>query len=234
MKRILACLKQWMPLSILILILFVFLHSDFRHQLSFEQLKNHQSQLLTWTNQHLFSAVWVYVGIYVLAVAVSLPGAVFITLAGGFLFGPVLGFSLVVFSATIGATILFFAVKTSFGQWISTHAQGAIQAMRSGFQNHAFSYLMFLRFIPIFPFWLVNIVPAMLGVKPSIFILATFIGIMPGSAVYVWVGSGLSYVFAQDEAPNLSLIRQPEILYPFIALGLLSLVPIVVQKIRKK
>ena len=105
--------------------------------------------------------------------------------------------------------------------------------MRDGFQENAFSYLLFLRLVPIFPFWVVNIIPALLGVSATTFIVATFFGIIPGSVVYVLVGHGLSHLFASNQTPNLRLIFEPTVLYPLLALAALSLLPVIYQKIFK-
>jgi len=226
----LAKIKKWLPLLVIATMLVVFLSTDLKDYLSFESLKSHQSELSSWTQAHFALAILLFVLVYIVAVAVSLPGAVFLTLGGGFLFGPILGSVLVVFSATIGATILFFAVQTSLGSWLEDKASGAVDKMREGFQKNAFSYLLFLRLIPVFPFWVVNIVPALLGVSLTTYVAATFIGIIPGSIVYVLVGHGLSHVFATNDEPNLGIILQPQILYPLIALGLLALAPVIYQK----
>lgn len=231
----LAKIKRWLPLLIIVTMFVIFFTTDLKDYLSFESLKAHQSELSSWTQVHFALAILLFILVYIVAVAVSLPGAVFLTLGGGFLFGPILGSVLVVFSATIGATILFFAVQTSLGSWLEDKASGSVDKMRAGFQENAFSYLLFLRFIPAFPFWVVNIVPALLGVPLTTYVAATFIGIIPGSVVYVLVGNGLSHVFASNGEPNLGIILQPQILYPLIALGILALAPIIYQKcIQKK
>lgn len=172
--------------------------------------------------------------LYILAVAASIPGAVFLTLAGGFLFGVLWGVLLVVISATLGATLLFFAVRTALGEWLAKKASGWISRMRQGFQHNAFSYLLTLRLIPLFPFWVVNIVPALLSVSAKTFISATFIGIIPGSTVYVLVGNGLSQVFASNQTPNLGIIFEPKVLGPLLALAALSLIPALYQFFTRK
>lgn len=172
--------------------------------------------------------------LYILAVAISIPGAVFLTLAGGFLFGVLWGVLLVVISATLGATLLFFAVRTALGEWLSKKASGWISRMRQGFQHNAFSYLLTLRLIPLFPFWVVNIVPALLNVSAKTFISATFIGIIPGSTVYVLVGNGLSQVFASNQTPNLGIIFEPRVLGPLLALAALSLIHALYQFFTRK
>lgn len=232
-RRWLAQLKRWLPLLLIFLMLALILSTGLQKYLSFESLKSNRNILLEWTNEHFLLSSLAYVAIYIIAVAVSIPGATFLTLAGGFLFGPFFGSVLVIISATTGATLLYFAVKTSLGDWLSQKATGWISRMRVGFQENAFSYLLFLRIVPIFPFWVINIVPALLGVSAATFIVATFFGIMPGSVVYVLVGNGLSHIFATNQTPNLSIIFDPAVLYPLLALAALSVLPVIYQKFFK-
>jgi len=234
-KRLwLAQLKRWLPLLLIFIVLTLIFTSGLHKYLSFESLKAHRNILAQWTSEHFWLSSLMFIAIYTLAVAVSIPGATFLTLAGGFLFGPVFGSILVVISATMGATLLYFAVKTSLGDWLAQKATGWISKMREGFQDNAFAYLLFLRLVPVFPFWVINIVPALLGVRAATFIVATFFGIMPGSVVYVLVGNGLNHIFATNQTPNLGIIFDPKVLYPILALAALSLLPVIYQKFFKK
>lgn len=106
--------------------------------------------------------------------------------------------------------------------------------MQQGFQENAFSYLLFLRLVPIFPFWLVNIVPALLGISKQTFVIATFLGIIPGSFIYVLVGNGLGHVLDANKTPNLRIIFDPEVLIPLLALALISLIPVGYKHFKNK
>ncbi|HIG0326541.1 TPA: FAD-dependent oxidoreductase [Legionella pneumophila] len=227
-------IHRWMPLLVLIglLVLFFTLHLD--RYFSFNALKENHALLIAWTKSHYFIAPFFFVIFYTTAVAISIPGAVFLTLTGGFLFGIFWGVLFVVISATLGATILFFAVRTALGDWFAQKASGWIERMRQGFQHNAFSYLLTLRLIPLFPFWAVNIVPALLNIRAKTFITATFIGIIPGTTVYVMVGNGLSQIFAANQTPNLGIIFELQILGPLLALAVLSLMPVVYQFTTRK
>lgn len=227
-------LKKYLPLIILIAALIIFYFSGFRSYLSFDALKQHREVLTAWTQENFLSAVLMFMAVYIISIAVSIPGATFLTLAGGFLFGIVWGAILVVISATIGATIIFLAVRTALASWIKQKAGGWVEKMRRGFQEDAFQYLLVLRLVPLFPFWVVNIVPGLVGVPTSIFIITTFIGIIPGSLVYVMLGNGLGYFFDQNQTPNLAIIFDPRILLPLIALALLSFVPLIYKKMKRK
>lgn len=219
-------LKSWLPLILLIGLFVLFFSFRLDKYLTFTSLRAHQTFLIEWTNAHYLTTVFIFMSCYILAVAVSFPGATFLTLVGGFLFGIVWGTLWVVLSATLGATILFFAVRTSIGNWLAKSSARWLERMRQGFQENAFSYLLTLRLIPLFPFWVINIVPALLGVNAKTFILATFLGIMPGSIVYVMVGHGLSHVFATNQTPHLGIIFDWQIFLPLLALAGLSLMPV--------
>ncbi|KTD14749.1 mercuric reductase [Legionella gratiana] len=217
-------IRRWLPLIILVGLLILFFSFRLNKYLSFDLFRENRSLIVSWTNKHSLIASLLFMGCYIFFVAISFPGAVYLTLIGGFLFGIVWGTVFVVISATIGATLVFFAVRTALGEWLAQKASGWIGRMRQGFQHNAFSYLLTLRLIPLFPFWVVNIVPGLLGVSAKTFILATLIGIIPGSAVYVIAGNGLSHVFAANQSPDLHIIFEPQIIGALLALGALSLI----------
>lgn len=227
-------LKKYLPLFLIITAFILFYYSGLGHYLSFESLKQHREILLAWTQENFLLTAISFMAIYTISIAVSIPGATFLTLAGGFLFGIVWGTIFVVISATIGATIIFLAVRTALAQWVAKKAGGWVEKMRRGFQEDAFQYLLVLRFVPLFPFWVVNIVPGLLGVKTSTYVIATFVGIIPGSIVYVMLGNGLGYFFDQNQTPNLGIIFEPRILLPLIALGVLSVLPLLYKKLKRK
>ncbi|QDQ40862.1 mercuric reductase [Legionella geestiana] len=221
-----STMRRWLPLIALIGLFILFFSLRLDNCLNFTALKDHRTTLITWAETHFLTTSILFIAVYTAAVAVSIPGAVFLTLAGGFMFGIGWGLVLVVLSATLGATLLFLAVRTTLGVSLSRRASGWIESMHQGFQNHAFSYLLTLRLIPLFPFWVVNIVPALLGVRAKTFILATFIGIIPGSTVYVLLGNSLSEIFAANQTPDLGIIFEPKVLGPLLALAALSLIPV--------
>ncbi|MDF1796776.1 MAG: TVP38/TMEM64 family protein [Coxiellaceae bacterium] len=227
-------MKKWIPLLIIIVILALALYFRWYEYFSFNSLQQHRGQISSWVEHHYIYAALGYMLVYIVATAISVPGAAFITLAGGFMFGPWLATVYVVISATIGACIIFLAVKTALGEWLSQKAGGWVVKMEKGFQHDAFAYLLSLRLIPIFPFWVINIVPALLNVPLRTFFFATLIGIIPGSFVYCLVGNGLGALFKTGEHPNLGIIFQPEILIPLILLALLSVVPVIYKKLKRK
>jgi uncharacterized membrane protein YdjX (TVP38/TMEM64 family) len=177
-------------------------------------------------------AVFTFIVIYTAVTALSIPGAVWITLAGGFIFGFWQGVIYVVFAATCGAVLIFLAARYAFADYFHAKAGPAIIRMEDGFRKNALSYLLFLRLVPVFPFWLVNLVPALLGVQLRTYIIGTFFGIIPGSLVFTWVGSGLGAVLDRGEMPNIGIIFEPVVLFPIIGLSLLSIAPVLYKRYR--
>jgi len=219
-------LSRMLPLVAVAIVLFLFFYFRLYEYLSFDALQENRGQLLAWTQQYYLWVVLAYMGIYIVAVAVSVPGATLLTLAGGFLFGLIYGTLFVVISATIGATLLFLAVKTALGDWLASRATSWIAKVEKGFQEDAFNYLLFLRLVPLVPFWVINITAGLLNVRTKSFFVATLVGIIPGSFVYVSVGNGLGSIFDAGIKPDLSIIFQPQILLPILGLAILSLVPL--------
>ncbi len=205
---------------------------DLDRFLTFEALRDHRQMLMEWRENNFVSAVLCFIGTYVGTVAFSLPGAVWLTLAGGFLFGTLEGTLCVVIGATLGATTVFLAARYALGDFLRAKAGPSMQKMEAGFQRNAMSYLLILRLVPLFPFWLVNLVPAFLGVPVRTFIVGTFFGIIPGSFVYSSVGNGLGSVFDAGEMPDLGIIFEPQILIPICGLAALSLIPVVYKRFK--
>ncbi|MBV6633719.1 MAG: TVP38/TMEM64 family protein [Alphaproteobacteria bacterium] len=203
------------------------------HQyLSFQALSDHRETLTSFVQEHFIVAISLYVLAYAVSVALSLPGAVFLTIAGGFMFGLITGTLATVVGATIGAVAVFIAAKTALGDTLRGKVGPWLTKFEQGFSENALSYLLVLRLVPLFPFWLVNLVPAFLGVKLRTYALATFFGIMPGSFVFVSVGNGLGAVFERGETPDLSIIFSPSVLIPILGLAVLSLIPVAYKKLR--
>lgn len=200
--------------------------------LTFETLRENRAWLLQQVEQSALMAALVYILVYILVVAFSLPGGAVMTITGGFLFGQWLGSVYVVVAATIGATVLFLAAKTALGDILRAKAGPFLKKMEAGFQENALSYLLVLRLIPVFPFFIVNLVPAFLGVSLKVYVIATFIGIIPGSFVYATVGAGLGSIFDAGEEFSLNSILTPEIVTALIGLAILALLPVAYKKFR--
>ena len=218
--------KRLIPLVVLVAGLIAFFALGFDKYLTFEALRENRAWLLDQVRQSALLAAAVYIGVYILVVAFSLPGGAVMTITGGFLFGQWIGSLYVVFAATIGATILFIAAKTALGDMLRAKAGPFLKRMEAGFRENALSYLLVLRLIPIFPFFIVNLVPAFLGVSLRVFVLATFVGIIPGSFVYATVGAGLGSIFDSGEEFSAKGILTPEIVTALVGLAILALLPV--------
>jgi len=216
--------------------------------ISFDALVRHRSAIDTFVAEHWLQAIFAYLAIYIVTVAVSLPGAAFLTVAGGFLFGLVLGASLAVLGATVGATLVFLAARTALGEPLLRWAGPRANQLAREFREEAFRYLLFLRLVPLFPFFLVNLVPAFAGVRLGPFVAATALGIIPAAVVFAFAGTGLdSVITAQVDAYHRCLasgagncrlvfdpmdVLTPQLISSLVALGLLVLMPVVVKRWR--
>jgi len=221
-----STLLRWLPLACLLGGLAAFFALGLDAYVNFATLARHRAELLRWVQANALLAPLVYIVVYIAAVGFSLPGGVLLTLTGGFLFGPIFGALCAIVGATGGATAVYLAARTALGDRLRAQAGTALQRMQDGFRRDAFSYLLVLRLVPLFPFFLVNIVPAFAGVPTRIYVLATFIGIIPGTFVFASVGNGLGAVFDAGQTPDLGLLAKPEILLPLIGLALLALIPV--------
>jgi uncharacterized membrane protein YdjX (TVP38/TMEM64 family) len=222
-----------LPFALLALGFALFFILDLDRYLSLDALRNNRQALVDWV-ERAGSAAWaVYIGAYALVIALSLPGGALMTIIGGFLFGPLIGSVLTVIGATTGATGLFLAARYAFADYLRAKSGPAIRRMEAGFHENALSYLLFLRLVPVFPFWLVNLVPALLGVRLGTFVLATAIGIVPGTVVYALVGDGLGAVLDTGGKIDLRIIYEPRFLLPIVGLAILALLPVVYKKLRR-
>ena len=226
-----ALLKRLIPLVILLGGLATFFGFGLDRYISFDALRDNREVLLTLVEQYGLLASLAYMAMYATVVALSLPGGAVLSITGGFLFGAVWGTVHIVLSATLGATLLFLIAKTSLGDPLRARAGPWLQKMQAGFQENALSYLLVLRLVPLFPFFVVNLVPAFLGVALSTYVLGTFIGIIPGAFVYASVGAGLGSLFAAGGAFSAKGILTPQILVALVGLAVLALIPVVYKKL---
>ena len=215
--------------KILIALLFAaaigaFFFFDLKTYLSLDALKANRDNLLVFTQDHYVPAVALFILVYILQTSFSLPGATIMTLAGGFLFGSLWGPLYVNIGATTGATLAFLAARYLFHQWVERKFGDRLSPIQEGFAKNAFSYLLTLRLIPFFPFFLVNLLSGLTRVKVSTYVVATAVGIIPGSAVYTFAGRQLGTINALSE------LVSPRLLLAFSLLGLLMLVPVIYRK----
>jgi len=215
--------RAW-PLLLLLGLLAAAWASGLARLLSLEALAEHRAALDAWVAASPALAAAAYVIVYVAVVALSLPGGAVMTLAGGLLFGPWLGTALALGGATLGACALFLAARSAFAPLLAGRAAGLLEKVRPGLQRGGFFYLLTLRLIPVVPFWLANLAPALLGMPFGAYAAATALGILPGTAVFAGLGAGLGEILAAGGRPDLAVLLSPSLLLPLLGLAALSLI----------
>ncbi len=241
-----SALTRWVPLAVLLATMALVFGMGWHHLLSFESIGRNYAELRGFIDGNLALALALYVLVYAAVVALSLPGGLVMTLAGGLLFGWKIGAPATVIAATAGATLLFLIAKTSLADALSARAGPWLVRLQDGFRENALSYMLFLRLVPAFPFFIVNLAPALLGVPLSTFVLGTFLGIIPGTIAFSVAGAGLgSVVEAQNTVHAVCLQRQAgepnlacpytidtgnlitgELVAAFVLIGLVALFPV--------
>ena len=223
----------------LIIILTVAVLSAFflRDYLTFQALADNREALIAFRDNNYLLTVLVFIAVYVLIVAFSLPGATIATLTGGFLFATFPGALFNITGATIGATAIFLAARWGFGEKLGARLEGSdgfVKKIKDGIDENQWSMLFLIRLVPAVPFFMANLIPSFLEVPLRRFVISTFVGIIPGTTVYTSVGEGLGEVFASGETPNLGIIFEPAILFPILGLCVLAVLPIIIQAVRGK
>ena len=223
-------IKAFLPLLLIVGLVSFFLFGG-QQFFSFTTLALHYGDLKAFVAQHYGLAAGLFCLVYVASVALSLPIALLLTLAGGALLGWA-AIILIILSATAGASILFIAARTLLSALLRKRIGKFLSTLEDGFRKDSFSYLLALRLIPVAPFWVVNIVPAFVGMALGPFALATGIGIIPGTVVYVSLARGFDIVLARGEVPDLATLTQWSVVGPLIALGVLALIPPVWRRLQ--
>ncbi|MFQ5939794.1 MAG: TVP38/TMEM64 family protein [Alphaproteobacteria bacterium] len=227
-------LKRLLPVAVLAALAVAFFALGLDRYVSFEALREHRAFLLAFVEENRILAVLAFVAIYAALVACSLPVAAVMTIAGGFLFGILAGTVYAVLAATLGATIVFVVAKTALGDPLRARAGPWMKRMEAGFQENALNYLLFLRLVALFPFFIVNLVPAFLGVRLRTYFFATLVGIAPAGFIYASVGAGLGSVF--DAGPEFTPANAftTEVRIALVGLGVLALLPVVYRKVKAR
>jgi uncharacterized membrane protein YdjX (TVP38/TMEM64 family) len=208
-----------------------------RDYLSFEALRDNREALIAFRDANYPLTVLAFMAVYVVIVAFSLPGATVATLTGGFLFATFPGALFNITAATIGATLIFLAARWGLGERLAARmdgADGTVKRIKEGIDENQWSMLFLIRLVPAVPFFVANLIPALVGVPLSRFLVTTFLGIIPGGVVYTSVGAGLGEVFARGETPDLGIIFEPQILLPILGLCVLAALPILIKAVRGK
>jgi uncharacterized membrane protein YdjX (TVP38/TMEM64 family) len=243
-------LRRLVPVAVVVLVMAVVFATGWHRFLSLETLVRHRAAIDGFVAARYGLAIATFIAIYVAAVALSIPGASILTITGGVLFGWLIGALAAIVGATAGATIVFLIARRACGEAILRRAGPLAEKLAQGFRADAFHYLLFLRLVPVFPFWLVNLAPAVVGVHLTTFVLATALGIIPGTFAYALVGGGLDSVIAAQEAAyhaciaagrldcrldfSMAALVTPQLLAAFAALGAVALIPVAVRKWRAR
>ena len=223
-------LRRWVPLLLIVAGIGLFFLFGLQRYLSLDSLRANHAWLAREVAEHLALAILAYMLVYAAAVALSLPGAAWLTIAGGWMFGQWLGTGATALAATIGATLLFLAARTALGDSLRRRAAPWLRRLQDGFQADAFSYLLFLRLVPLFPFFVVNLVPAFFGVRLQPYVLATLIGIIPATFVFTTAGAGLGALIERGGSITLDDVLSPLVITALGGLALLALLPIAYRR----
>ncbi len=225
--------KRIFPLVILLLLIGAAFALRIDRYLTLDALRDNRALLLGYVQEHSVLSATAFVLAYATVVALSVPGASIMTLAAGFLFGIPVGATLSVLGATIGATLLFVIARSAAGDVLRRRAGPFLARMSEGFSKDSFNYLLFLRLVPAFPFWAVNLAPALLGMKLVPFVIATALGIIPGTVVFTAFGASLGVVFDAGGDVDLRSVFSPTLIAALVGLGLLALLPVVIKRFRE-
>ncbi|WP_264212256.1 TVP38/TMEM64 family protein [Leisingera thetidis] len=206
-----------------------------KDHLTFDTLRDNREVLLAFRDQNFAGLAALFIGIYVAVVVFSLPGAAVASVTGGFLFGLAAGTALNVMSATIGAAGIFLAARWGLGAMLTARieaAEGRVQMLKQALRENEVEVLLLLRLVPAVPFFVANLLPALVGVKFRNFLWTTAVGIIPGAIVFTWIGVGVGAVFDRGGEPDLSLLWEPHVIGPILGLCVLAAMPIVVKYFR--
>lgn len=223
-------IKRLLPLVILLAAIAAAYALGLHRYLTLDALRDNRATLSAYVQQHYLIAALAYMALYTVVVALSLPAGAVLTLAGGLLFGIPWGIVFTVIGATTGATALFLIARSAFGDALKERAGPFLAKMADGFQKDQFNYLLFLRLVPAFPFWAVNLAPALLGMRLAPYVLATALGIIPGTTIFSLFGAGLGDIFDRGAEVSLKSVLNPTLVAALIGMGLLSLMPILIRR----
>lgn len=224
-ERALTLLRRFGPLAVIVILFVVAFASGLADHISLEELRARGAELQAFAREKPLLCAAIYLAVYIASVAISLPGALILSLTGGFLFGPIGGGFAAVTGATGGSTVTFLVFRTAFGDILRRKPSAFLAVVEAGFRGDAFNYLLTLRLIPAFPLLIVNIAAGLMNVRAKTFILASLLGMIPSSFVYAGIGAGLGHIFAKGGPVTLETLLSPRIYLPIIGMGVLAFLP---------
>jgi uncharacterized membrane protein YdjX (TVP38/TMEM64 family) len=200
--------------------------------LALDTIRENRETLIAWRDRNLLTAALAYAAIYVVCVAFSVPGAIWLTMVGGFLFGTPLAAALTIVAATIGATAIFLAARSSLGALLHERAGPWLDRVDAEVARGEISFLLVIRLIPVIPFFVANLAPAFVKVRLWTFVWTTLVGIAPGTLVISSTGAGLGEVLDRGGEPDVGTLFEPHILGPLLGLAVLAALPVILRKLR--
>ena len=217
-------MRRFLPL--LILVVFLVAELVLLHGVGWATLARYQVFLTNWVGMHPVGSGGIFLLAYIATAALSLPQAALLTVAGGLLFGSVVGSALSITGATIGASILLVVVRSAFAPILDRYRDRIPEQVQVGLRRSGFNYLLALRLVPLFPFWIVNLAAAVAGIRLAVFFPATLLGIAPASFVLSSIGASAGDILAKGRTPDLSVLLSVRVLLPLIGLAIFSLLPV--------
>ncbi|HWF76511.1 MAG TPA: TVP38/TMEM64 family protein [Caulobacteraceae bacterium] len=218
--------RRWLrllPIAVIAALFVALIASGELKQLSLASLAEHRAALLQFVRAHPYASLAAYLGVYILVIVACAPGPAVLSMAGGFLFGPVLGGAMALASMGIGAVMVFMACRTAFGDWAAHRAGAVVARIEAGFSRDAFAYLLALRLMPVAPFFAVNLAAGLARIRLATFVMATLVGAAPSAFIFATLGHGLGAMFRRHAHLGANLLLQPQIAGPLMALTGLSL-----------
>lgn len=221
-------LKKLVILLIGITAVGLFFALDLKQYLTLESLKAHRQLLQQFHAEHALLMVAAFMAIYIIQTGLALPGATVLSLAAGAVFGPWLGTLYAVTAASIGAVVAFLFTRYLLRDAVVSRFGGRLEGINRELEQRGLNYLLFLRLVPLFPFFLINLAAGLTRLRLSTFALGTFFGIIPGGFVYVNAGASLAQI------NSLSDVASPRVLGSFALLGLFALIPVLYSRFRQQ
>jgi uncharacterized membrane protein YdjX (TVP38/TMEM64 family) len=225
--------RRFVPLAILVVAGVLFMALGGHRYLTIAAIAENRERVCDLVGAAQAMAALAFIVCYAGLVALSVPGGALLTITGGFLFGPWLGGAYAVVGATLGATVVFLAARAGLAG-LAVRAAPWVQRLEAGFRRNGLNYLLVLRLIPIFPFWLVNLVAGAVGLRLWVYVLGTFIGIIPVTFIFASLGDGLGSVVEEGKAPDVAILYRPSVLFPILGLAVLVLLPVAYRRWRTR
>jgi uncharacterized membrane protein YdjX (TVP38/TMEM64 family) len=231
MKRIVFF--RLLPLAIVLAVIIVcqlFVVDQF---FSFEVLKAKREIINHFVQEHSFLTPLIFMTIYTISMALAIPDGFFLSVVAGFIFPEYIGIVYVLISEMAGTLIFFLTVRHTLTDYWHKKAGPLLNKLEKGFKENQVSYLLFLRFVHLIPFWLLNLASAYFRVPIWTFTWTTFLGFIPLAFIYTQAGSGLGKILATQDSFSISAVLSEKFLIILICLGLFALLPVFIKLFKK-